>query len=283
MTYQEAKAYVEESKKRGSVLGLSNMHALMNELGNPQNTIPTIHIAGTNGKGSVGAYLASICKEADFKVGRYCSPAVFDELESWQYDGRFITEEEYAKCMTTIVEAVEAISSRSEELFAPTYFELETALAFVFMSEMKPDVFLLETGMGGKEDATNVVENPLACIITKISMDHMQFLGNSLAEIAEQKAGIMKPGAWIFWADQEPEAREVLKKNLDRVIREGEKQGIETAHGDFYGRCVELVSASSEKIEFSYLGIDYETQMTGLYQMQNASLAIAVFHIIRKA
>ena len=280
MIYQEAKAYVEESKKRGSVLGLSNMRALMNELGNPQNTIPTIHIAGTNGKGSVGAYLASICKEADFKVGRYCSPAVFDELESWQYDGRLITKEEYAKCMTTIVEAVEAISSRSEAPFAPTYFELETALAFVYMAEMKPDVFLLETGMGGKEDATNVVDNPLACIITKISMDHMQFLGNTLAEIAEQKAGIMKPGAWIFWADQEPEAREVLKKHFDRVLREGEKQGIETVHGDFYGRCVELVATSDERIDFSYLGIDYETKMTGLYQMQNASLAIAVFDTI---
>ena len=280
MTYKEAKAYVEESKKRGSVLGLANMHALMNELGNPQNEIPTIHIAGTNGKGSVGAYLASICKEAGFKVGRYCSPAVFEELECWQYDDRNITEEEYAQGMSIVADACEAISARSGEPFAPTYFELETTLAFVYMAQKKPDVFLLETGMGGKEDATNVVENPLACVFTKISMDHMQFLGNSLAEIAEQKAGIMKPGALVFWGEQEPEVRDVLKESFKRVAREGERKGLETVHGDFYSRCVELISASSEKIEFSYLGIEYETHMTGLYQMQNASLAIAVFDAI---
>ncbi len=280
MTYQEAKAYVEESKKRGSVLGLSNMHALMNELGNPQNAIPTIHIAGTNGKGSVGAYLASICKEAGFTVGRYCSPAVFDELESWQYDDRFITEEEYAEVMTTVVEACDRISARIGEPFAPTYFELDTTLAFVYMAQKKPDVFLLETGMGGKEDATNVVEHPLACVFTKISMDHMQFLGESLTEIATQKAGIMKPGAWIFWGEQEPEVRDVLKENFNRVVREGEKMGLETVRGDVYTRCIEFIDCTPEKIEFSYLGIEYETSMTGLYQMQNATLAIAVFDAI---
>ena len=280
MTYQEAKAYVEESKKRGSVLGLSNMQALMNELGNPQNEIPTIHIAGTNGKGSVGAYLASICKEAGFTVGRYCSPAVFDELESWQYDDRYITEEEYADVMTNVVKACDAISAREGEPFAPTYFELETTLAFVYMAQMKPDVFLLETGMGGKEDATNVVENPLACVFTKISMDHMQFLGESLAEIATQKAGIMKPGARIFWGEQEPEVREVLKESFERVVHEGEKLGLETVRGDVYSRCMEFLSSTPEKLEFSYLGIDYETHMTGLYQMENATLAIAVFDAI---
>ena len=280
MTYQEAKAYVEESKKRGSVLGLANMHALMNELGNPQNVIPTIHIAGTNGKGSFGAYLASICKEAGFTVGRYVSPAVFDELESWQYDGAYITEAEYAECMTEVALACDAISTHTGKAFAPTYFELETALAFVFIAKKKPDVFLLETGMGGKEDATNVVEHPLACVFTKISMDHMQFLGDTLTEIATQKAGIMKPGAWIFWGEQEPEVREVLTDHFKRIEREGSRQGLETIRGDVYTRCIEFICSTEEKLEFSYLGIDYETCMTGLYQMQNATLAIAVFDAI---
>ena len=272
MTFKEALSYIEESKKRGSVLGLSNMLSLMKELGNPQNQIPTIHIAGTNGKGSVGAYLASICKEAGFKVARYCSPAVFDTFECWQYDGRFISEEEYASGMTQIKAACDAITERSGMEFAPTSFELETALAFVFAAEKKPDVFLLEVGMGGRLDATNVVEQPLACVITKISRDHMQFLGESLTEIAKEKAGIMKPGAFVFWAQQEPEAEAVLREAFSKVP--------DAVKGDFYGRCVEVLSVTPERMEFSYLGVDYETRMTGLYQAQNAALAAAVFDAI---
>ncbi len=272
MTFKEALCYVEESKKRGSVLGLSNMLSLMEELGNPQNQVPTIHIAGTNGKGSVGAYLASICKEAGFKVARYCSPAVFDAFECWQYDGRYITEEEYAFGMSKIKDACDAISNRTGMEFEPTSFELETALAFVFVAEMKPDVFLLEVGMGGRLDATNVVENPLACVITKISRDHMQFLGENLTEIAKEKAGIMKPGAFVFWAKQEPEVEAVLRDAVSRIP--------DAVKGDFYGRCVEVLSVKPERMDFSYLGVDYETRMTGLYQAQNAALAAAVFDAI---
>ena len=189
LTYKEAREFVEESKSRGSVLGLANMRALMEELGNPQNTIPTVHIAGTNGKGSVGAYLASICKEAQFKVGRYCSPAVFDPLECWQYDGRHITEDEYADCMSQVKNACDIVVSKG---IYPTAFEIETALAFVYFAKMKPDVFLLETGMGGDEDATNVSKSVLLSVITSISYDHMAFLGNTISEIATHKAGIIK-------------------------------------------------------------------------------------------
>ena len=274
LTYQEAREFVEEAKSRGSVLGLTNMRALMNELGNPQNAIPTVHIAGTNGKGSVGAYLASICKEAQFKVGRYCSPAVFDPLECWQYDGHNITEDEYADCMSQVKNACDIVVSKG---IYPTAFEIETALAFVYFAKMKPDVFLLETGMGGETDATNVVDNPLACVFTKISYDHMQFLGDTLEEIAEVKAGIMKPGATIFWGEQEPEVEKVLEGKFAEVSRLGEEQGIETVMGDFFPSRVKLTSIQPGELRFTYLGVNYMTRMAGLYQMQNASLAIAVF------
>lgn len=274
LTYQEAREFVEEAKSRGSVLGLANMRALMNELGNPQNTIPTVHIAGTNGKGSVGAYLASICKEAQFKVGRYCSPAVFDSLECWQYDGRNITEDEYADCMSQVKNACDIVVSKG---VYPTAFEIETALAFVYFAKMKPDVFLLETGMGGETDATNVVDNPLACVITKISYDHMQFLGNTLEEIAGVKAGIMKPGATIFWGEQEPEVEKVLERKFAEVSKLGEEQGLETVMGDFFPTRVKLTSIQPGELRFTYLGVNYMTRMAGIYQMQNAALAIAVF------
>ncbi len=265
LTYKEAQTYVENAKKKGSVLGLDNMYALMNALGNPQNRIPTIHIAGTNGKGSVGAYLASICMEAGFKVARYCTPAVFHPLECWQFDGNYITEEAYAENMSEVKAACEEIG------LEPTYFELETAMAFVFFEKMQPDIFLLEVGMGGALDATNVVEAPIATVFTKISYDHMQFLGETLEEIAAEKAGIMKPGCLAFWGEQEPEVAEVLRNAC-------KKTG--AVRGDVYSRSVEYLGREAGILRFSYLGIEYETQMLGEYQMQNAALAIAVFDAI---
>ena len=265
LTYKEAQEYVETAKKKGSVLGLDTMHALMNELGNPQNCIPTIHIAGTNGKGSVGAYLASICKEAGFKVARYCSPAVFHPLECWQFDGNNMTEEEYAENISEVKDASERIG------LEPTYFEIETAMAFVYFAKLQPDIFLLEVGMGGAMDATNVVEAPMATVFTKISYDHMQFLGDSLAAIATEKAGIMKPGCLAFWGEQEPEVAEVLRTVCKKVG---------AVRGDVYSRCVENLGRDSGVLRFSYLGIEYETQMLGEYQIQNAVLAIAVFDAI---
>ena len=272
LSYKEVQEFLEEAKKRGSVLGLANMQALMEELGNPQDAIPTIHIAGTNGKGSFGAYLASICKEAGFKVGRYCSPAVFSPLECWQYDGRNITEEEYAACMSQVKSACDIIALKTENQILPTLFEIETALAFVYFAKMQPDVVLLEVGMGGRLDATNVIEHPLACVFTKISRDHMQFLGESLTEIAREKAGIMKAGAHIFWGEQESEVERVLEEELQKTPK--------AIRGDVYTSRIKLISQKPGELRFSYLGVNYMTRMAGMYQMQNATLALAVFDVI---
>ncbi len=271
LTYKEAQAFLEETKKRGSVLGLRNMYALMEELGNPQDMIPTIHIAGTNGKGSFGAYLASICKEAGFKVGRYCSPAVFSPLECWQFDGENISEEEYAECMSQVKNACDIIALRTENAILPTAFEIETALAFVYFAKVQPDVLLLEVGMGGRLDATNVVKQPLACVFTKISRDHMQFLGESVSEIAKEKAGIMKQGAYAFWGEQEPEVEKVLEDTCQKV---------QAIRGDVYPSRTKLISQKPGELRFSYLGVNYMTRMAGMYQMQNATLALAVFDVI---
>lgn len=277
LTYKEAQEFLEETKKRGSVLGLENMYALMEKLGNPQDTIPVIHIAGTNGKGSFGAYFASICKEAGIKAGRYCSPAVFSPLECWQLDGRNITEQEYAESMSQVKNACDIITLETDGTFFPTAFELETAMAFVYFAKMQPDVLLLETGMGGRRDATNVVHHPLACVFTKISRDHMQFLGESLSEIALEKAGIMKSGAVIFWGGQEPEADAVLEKAFAQIKETDAQTGTETIRGDVYDSRIKFISQKCGELRFSYLGINYMTKMSGIYQMQNAALALAVF------
>ena len=279
LTYDRARKFIEETTKFGSVLGLSSMKALMEELNNVQNTIPTVHISGTNGKGSVGAYLASVCRQAGLKVGRYCSPAVFHPLECWQYDGNNITEEEYALCMSQVKTACDIVIQNGIQ---PTAFELETAMAFVYFAWKKPDVLLLEVGMGGSTDATNVVEHPLACVFTDISYDHMQFLGSTIEEITRIKAGIIKPGAKVFSARQEPAAERVLKEVYENTLEKaatGKKDsGVAVNSITFVdGNHLSMISEKPGELSFSYHGETYITQMAGHYQMKNAALAIEVF------
>lgn len=280
LTYEEARKFIEETSKFGSVLGLTAMRALMNELGNVQNTIPTIHIAGTNGKGSVGAYIAAICKTLNFKVGRYCSPAVFSPLECWQYDGENITEEEYALCVSQVKNACDILAVRKKEPVCPTVFEIETAMAFVYFSQKKTDLLLLETGLGGETDATNVVDNPLACVFTNISYDHMQFLGNTLEEIAFVKAGIMKPGALCFWGTQKPEVLRVLNRKFEEIKAEGEKAGLVSTKYTVDLESLSLVSEKPGELVFEYDREKYKTSMAGIYQMKNAALAVKVCDVM---
>lgn len=267
LSYEEACLFLDNARKWGSILGLQNMHILMELLGNPQNDIPVIHIAGTNGKGSVGAYLASIFQEAGLKTGRYCSPAVFDPLECWQYDGNMISIEEYCQVLSQVKEACE-LAEQQYQVY-PTVFEIETALAFVYFKQMQPDIVLLETGLGGAEDATNVIEHPLACVFTTISRDHMQFLGESLEEITKVKAGIIKKGALVFSAEQKPEVRKVLdchmaEKNSSEKIIYVSSQNLK------------LLSQIPGMLSFTYKERMYQSKLSGIYQMQNAALAIEV-------
>ncbi len=278
-TYQEARNFIEQTTRFGSVLGLDNMRALMEALGNPQDEIRVIHIAGTNGKGSVGAYLASVLKEAGFKVGRYCSPAVFDPLECWQYDGRNITEEEYAYHLSQVKKACDIVITKGIQ---PTVFEVETAMAFVYFKAMQVDFLLLETGLGGETDATNIIKKPVACVFTTISRDHMQFLGETLEEIASVKAGIIKKGALVFSARQTKEVEQVLNKKFSEVnvLHEDENQ----ANTDLQRNrmCfvdenqLKLLSQKPGELRFIYKDYEYTTRISGGYQMKNAALVIEI-------
>ncbi len=270
LSFKEALFYIEQLDRFGSVLGLDNMYALMDALENPQNEIKVIHIAGTNGKGSVGAFLASILKEAGVKVGRYCSPAVFESLECWQYDGRNMTEEEYAYTVSQVKSACDIIALHPQNPIQPTRFEVETAMAFVYAKNMQVDILLLETGMGGATDATNVVANPCACVFTTISRDHMQFLGESLSEIATVKSGIIKDGAVVVSAEQEPEVKAVLDAKQKDVSLKDEITYVQ-------GEKLQLLSQEPGKLRFLYKDQEYETTMSGAYQMKNAALAIEIF------
>ena len=270
MTYEQACAFASQAAKSGSILGLDSIRALMAELSDVQEKLPVIHIAGTNGKGSVGAYLASILKEAGLHVARYTSPAVFTPLEVFTYDGENITENEYANVMSQVKDACDIMVSAGKE--CPTIFEIETAAAFLWFYEKKPDIVLLETGMGGELDATNLIRHPLASVITSISMDHMQFLGDTIQTIAYAKAGIIKEGCPVYAAQQNFDVYSVLMqvaelKHAPIVFADGKK--------------AKILEERPGRMTFTYTltggeTLNLETSMAGAYQVKNAALAAEV-------
>ena len=268
MDYREAKEYFGQAGKRGSVFGLRTMHSLMERMENPQNACKMIHIAGTNGKGSVGTYLSSVLSEAGWQTGRFVSPAVFEDREMFQIQGQrieYITEQEFAEGITKIREIVKQMEQEGENL--PTVFEMQTALAFWFFEKRNCDVVILEAGLGGKEDSTNTVKNTEAAVFTPIGMDHMAVLGSTIEEIAKQKAGIIKEGAQVFSAPQKEEVVHVLKNECKKVnvlcqfVKEEE---------------IEILHSNLEESRFIYKGEYYVTKMPGLYQILNAVTAICV-------
>lgn len=263
MTVKEMREFLQEAGRAGSLPGLDRIRHLMHTLDDIQDQLAIIHIAGTNGKGSVGAYLEYIFREAGFTVGRFCSPAVFSEYDMWRYEGENITEEAFVDVMSQVKCACDIVLSEGGTL--PTLFELQTAAAFVWFSRIHPDLVILETGMGGAEDATNLIRYPLCSVLTSISYDHMQFLGNTLSEIAETKSGIIKRGRPVFSAWQKPEVEKVIR----RVSQDACAPILMVKKAR-----TRLIRQKPGELQFFYRDILITTQLAGRYQMQNASLAV---------
>ncbi len=186
MDFQEALNYIENTGSSGIKPGTEVIKELLKRLESPEKALNVIHVAGTNGKGSVCTYLECALNECGLNVGRYASPSVFRYLERIRLGGEDITEADYAEAVSAVKDATEGME------FKPTGFEAETAAAFKYFKDKKADVIIVECGMGGLEDATNVFDSPLACVITSVSMDHMSFLGDDPEKIALNKAGIIK-------------------------------------------------------------------------------------------
>ena len=186
MDFQEALNYIEDTGSSGIKPGTEVIKELLKRLGNPEKDLNVIHVAGTNGKGSVCTYIECALGECGLKVGRYASPSVFRYLEKIRLGGEDITESDYAEAVSAVKAAAEGME------FKPTGFEAETAAALKYFADKNADVIIAECGMGGLEDATNVFDRPLACVFTSVSMDHMAFLGDDPEKIAVNKAGITK-------------------------------------------------------------------------------------------
>lgn len=209
MNYKEAMDYMKSIENLGMVLGLDTIRELLERLGSPQDKLSFVHVAGTNGKGSVCTYMSSILMEAGAKVGRYISPAVFHYRERIQVDGRWILEDDFAKHVEKLKEA--AASMVLDGLAHPTPFEIETGAAFLEFVDKKCDIVVLETGLGGRLDSTNVIKTPLCGVFTSISMDHMGMLGDTIEKIALEKSGIIKENMDAISYPQTSEVEEILR------------------------------------------------------------------------
>lgn len=263
VTYKEARVYLDNVSKYGSVLGLDTIRNLLHELGDPQDALSFIHIAGTNGKGSVLAYLSSIFCAAGYRTGRYISPTVMGYLERIQIDGRWISEDVFAELVEEVQKAVARMEAEGKQ--SPTVFEIETAIAFLYFKRAHCDLVVLETGLGGALDATNIVSNVKAAVFTSISRDHMGVLGNTLEEIAANKAGIIKPGCMVISSAQEPEVHEVIKKCAEEkgcslIFTEPEK--------------IQIEKETYRGQTFSYKGTEaLSIRLAGRHQLFNAITA----------
>lgn len=268
MTYEEAREYLNSVAAGGSVLGLENITALLEELGDPQDKLKFVHIAGTNGKGSTLAFISTILKESGLKVGRYVSPTVVCYEERIQVNGEYITKEALSSLTPKVKAAAERVSSLKG--LNPTVFEIETAIAFLYFLECGCDIVTLECGMGGATDATNVVKTVVLSVIASISMDHIGVLGNNLAEIASQKAGIIKAGVPLVTVKQPPEVMKVLKdraEEMNSVLTVADPDNI---YDISYGDLVLNFSYRSHGREYR----DLSTGLCGAYQVENAALAL---------
>ena len=272
MDYLQSRDYLNGLSAKGSVLGLSRMSALLELLGNPQNELKFIHISGTNGKGSVLAYLSTILTGAGYRTGRYISPTLFSYRERIQVDEKAIEKDSLAVHVTAIAEAIEKMQAKGED--TPTLFEAETAMAFLYFKEKQCDIAVLETGLGGTQDATNVINTPVLEIITSISMDHTAILGDTLEKIAAEKAGIIKPDTIVVSAAQQPEAEKVITK----TCRERNCTCQIVSLSDISDIC-----CGYERQSFSYRSWNNAViSLAGSYQIQNAALALEAVSALRK-
>ncbi|HJX69897.1 MAG TPA: folylpolyglutamate synthase/dihydrofolate synthase family protein [Dehalococcoidia bacterium] len=280
VNYQAALDYVlsfadyERVSRSAVVFDISRIEELLKRLGNPQRVARSIHIAGTKGKGSVSAMIAAVLLASGYRTGLYTSPHLHTIRERIKVDGSPIGEEEFAVIVEGLKSEVEAIN-RLGNLGELTTFEILTALAFVYFREKGVDFQVLETGLGGRLDATNVVK-PEVCAITSISFDHTEVLGDTLAQIAREKAGIIKPGSIVVCAPQPPEALMAIEKVCQergaRLIRVGEEVTWRRNKFNLSGQSFQLKGLRGE--------YDLTIPLLGEHQLENAAIAVAALEVL---
>lgn len=271
MTYQQAVEKIDSRLLFGMKPGLERMRALMHELGDPHEKVKFVHVCGTNGKGSVCTLTASVLRESGYKTGLNTSPYVLSFRERFQIDGEMITEEELAHEMDIIWPAVERLDARD---IVVSEFELVTAIAIHWFASQGCDAAVLEVGMGGLHDATNVIPVPEAAAVMSISLDHTAWLGDTVEQIALEKSGIIKQeGRVVLYPQQQPGVTDIIRgvctgRNAELIIP------------DLSG--IKVLSESIEGTDFEVEGLILHTPFLGKHQVKNAAVALELVRILRR-
>lgn len=269
MTYKEAIDYIHSTCWKGSRPGLERITKLLNMMGNPQNEFKAVHVAGTNGKGSFCAMLSTILIETGLRVGMFTSPYVEDFEERFQVNGKMIERKELAE----ITEYVKQFADQMEDL--PTEFELITAIGFEFFKRRRVHIAVVECGMGGRLDSTNVFPKPLLSVITGIALDHTEYLGNTISKIAAEKAGIIKPGCPVLFGGDSDTAYRVIRKKAEEL-------GAPCCRTS--RRSITNLQCDPSGATFDYKRFDrVHISMLGVYQPYNAANVIEAVELLRFA
>ncbi len=268
MTYKEALDYIHSVNWRGSRPGLSRITALLEKIGNPEKALRCIHIAGTNGKGSTSAMLTSVLTEAGYRVGLFTSPFIERFNERIMIGKEPISDDDLCELLSRVAPIAEAMDDK------PTEFELITALGFLYFKEQAVDLVVLEVGMGGRLDSTNVIEAPLLSIITGIALDHMAVLGDTLEKIAAEKAGIIKERCPVLYGGEENSVRTVIEQRA----KEKKAPFYTTDRSTLFVKKSDLFGSVFDYQDLRELSIS----LSGLYQTRNAATVLTAVALLEK-
>ena len=271
MTDAQAIEYIHSREKFGSVLGLERISALCERLGNPQDKLRFVHVAGTNGKGSTSTMISQTLIDAGYNTGLFTSPFVIDFRERIQLNGSMISPDDLAVCTGEVKNQVDLLE---KEGIVPTEFEILTAVAFLYYYKKRCDIVVLEVGMGGLYDATNVIKDTDVCVITSVSLDHTAILGETVEEIAVNKAGIIKDNCALALYPQ------LFKGAEDVVVKTAKEHKCSISFAD--KEKLKVIKSDENGSEFIYKNQNLKTSMIGFHQVLNAITAYEACMILKE-
>ena len=278
ITFEEAVAYLKDMPRftvKKNPADNRDLKWFLKKLGNPEQDLRIIHVAGTNGKGSVCAYMSSILQEAGYRTAVFTSPHLVDMRERFTVNGKMISEEAFLQVYRAVGDALQEANSANPE-FVLNFYEYLFCMALLCFAEEKPDYCIIETGLGGRLDATNYVDNKLLTVITRISLDHVQYLGDTTAKIAAEKAGILRPGVPVVYLDGDADASEVICRKASELG--APRIPVSKKDYTFLGFRKKYIDFSLRSEYYNYISLTLHT--IARYQMENAALAVRAVEVL---
>lgn len=278
ITFEEAVAYLKDMPRftvKKNPADSRDLKWFLKKLGNPEQNLRIIHVAGTNGKGSVCAYMSSILKEAGYRTAVFTSPHLVDMRERFAVNGEMISEEAFLQAFCAVGDAVQKANSVTPE-FVLNFYEYLFCMALLCFAEEKPDYCIIETGLGGRLDATNYVDNKLLTVITRISLDHVQYLGDTTAKIAAEKAGILRPGVPVVYLDGDADASAVICRKASEL--DAPQIPVSKKDYTFLEFRKKYIDFSLRSEYYNYISLTLHT--IARYQMENAALAVRAVEVL---